>query len=265
MPGGSCRRPRRTAAIAVALAVFSAPACAARGSAVPAHPSTTSAPVTSPASAARAATVHYRFDDEFGGTRLNTSRWQANWLGTGSPVSEENNCYSPSQVSVGGGYLHLRAVRRTKGCARHPYVSGLVNTHMSFHFTTGYLEARVFLPATAGRIANWPAVWTDGYGNWPSTGESDVLEGMQGRACWAYHGPRQSDGADACPAGNFTWWHVFAESVTRTTTTYFYDGHRVGHSANVNAPHFLILNFAVPASGPLRIPSQMLVDYIRVR
>jgi len=208
----------------------------------------------------------FLFSDEFNGTHLDLAKWQPNWLGTGQPVSEENNCYTPSQVSVHGGALHLVAANKVKGCKDHPYISGLINTNKTFHFTTGRFEARVLLPVTSSKqIADWPAVWTDGYGNWPSTGESDIAEGITGHTCWAYHGPTESDGNDGCPAGNFTGWHVYAETVTRTTTTYYYDGHKVGQSPNVNAPHYLVFDLAVPYSGPRKIPAKMLVDYVHVQ
>jgi beta-glucanase (GH16 family) len=238
----------RVVAIATVLALWLLPSFGARA--------TNSAPKAKPAT--------YLFDDEFNGTHVDLSKWQPNWLGTNNPISEENNCYNKSQVAESGGYLRFQAVK--KSCKGHPYTSGIVTTHNTFHFTTGRLETRVFLPATSSKkVANWPAIWTDGYGEWPSTGESDVVEGITGQACWAYHGPNVSDGNDGCPSGNFTGWHVYAETVTKTTTTYYYDGHAVGHSRNVAAPHYVVLNLAVPAKGPVKIPGSMLVDYVRVR
>ena len=77
--------------------------------------------------------------------------------------------------------------------------------------------------------------------------------------------PTLSDGNDGCPSGNFTGWHVYAETVSHTTTTYYYDGHVVGHSHNVDAPHYVVLNLAVPSKGPVKIPGGMLVDYLRVK
>ena len=205
---------------------------------------------------------------------MDLTKWQPNWLGTTNTqitpaVSAEINCYDPAQVTEpGDGYLHLTAVTRSckpSGSKKTlSYASGLVNTHATFTFTTGHLEARVYLPAaSAGVIANWPALWTDGLGVWPATGESDVVEGLSGQACYAYHSPSPTTGA--CAVGDFTGWHTYGETVTPTNTTYFYDGVAVGTVPNVNAPHYIIMNNAVGGYGGPRVtPAGMLVDYIRV-
>ena len=40
-------------------------------------------------------------------------------------------------------------------------------------------------------------------------GEIDLLEGLQGSACYHWHGPRRV-GYGACPSGTFTGgWHTF--------------------------------------------------------
>ena len=71
---------------------------------------------------AASATSHPRspvFRDDFNGTTLDLTKWQPNWLGANNstitpPVNgAELSCYDPSQVSVAGGYLHLRAAARS--------------------------------------------------------------------------------------------------------------------------------------------------------
>ncbi|MDQ1519949.1 MAG: hypothetical protein QOI55_1022, partial [Actinomycetota bacterium] len=214
----------------------------------------------------------YRFDDEFIGRSLDLSKWQPNWLGPNNAATTkpsngaELSCYDPAQVAVpGDGTLHLRAARRS--CAanngvRYGYASGLVNTAPHFTFTQGHLEARVWLPGTS-TITNWPAVWTNGTGTWPTTGESDIMEGLSGKACYHYHSV--SGGPGGCAAGSFTGWHTYAEDVRHGVTTYFYDGRQVGWKLSVTAPHFIILNLGVGGwGGPISAPSEMLVDYVRV-
>jgi beta-glucanase (GH16 family) len=216
---------------------------------------------------------HYLFADEFNGRSLDLSKWQPNWLGPDNgavtkPVNgAERSCYDPSQVHVpGDGYLHLTAVARScraNNGSTYSYASGLVNTYRSFRFTDGYLEARVWLPGGSS-IKNWPAVWTDGTGTWPSTGESDVMEGLSGKACFHYHSP--SGGPGGCAPGSFTGWHTFAEDVHNGVTKYYYDGRYVGTMSSVRAPHYVILNLGVGGyGGDIEAPSQMLVDYVRVR
>ena len=226
----------------------------------------------------RPGTPHGRvlFFDDFNGGSLNHSRWQPNWLGANNgsitkPVNgEEASCYAPSQVSVGGGTLHLRAVSR--GCRAtnghtYAYASGLVNTRQHFTFRYGHMAARVWMPPGSSRTHNWPAFWADGTGTWPKTGEIDVVEGLSGANCYHFHSP--SGGPGACArmysAGG---WHIFSADWRRGIVRFYYDHQLVGtiRRGITNAPMFLILNLGVSSSisPPIRVPSEMRVDWVRV-
>src|SRR5262249_49466714 len=70
------------------------------------------------------------FRDDFNGTRLDASKWNASWFGNGSnpskPVNgQEDDCYDPNQAIVKSGYLIIAAVPHN--CLGHSYMSGLVN------------------------------------------------------------------------------------------------------------------------------------------
>jgi beta-glucanase (GH16 family) len=216
------------------------------------------------------------FSDEFTGTALDGTKWRPNWVGTtdaaiSKPVNTaEQGCYDPSQVSVSGGYLRLNAVARacraTNGVT-YPYASGLVQTKDHFTFTYGRVEARIWMPPGAGSIQNWPAFWTDGTGLHPKTGELDVVEGIAGRACFHFHSSLGEPGGCAT-AANPAGWHTYAADWRAGVVTYFYDGVQVGRITQgiTGAPMFVVLNLGLSStvSGPVALPSQMLVDYVRV-
>jgi beta-glucanase (GH16 family) len=216
------------------------------------------------------------FEDRFDGTTLDRSKWRPNWLAPNDaaitkPVnSNEQSCYDPAQVSVGGGVLHLRAVARlctANNGITYPYASGLVETAHDFTFTFGRVEARLWLPPGSGPIQNWPAFWTNGTGQFPVTGELDVFEGLEGRACWHFHSLAGAPGGCASPA-NPSGWHTFAADWQPGSVTYFYDGVQVGRitSGITAAPMYLVLNLGVSSgiSPPVTLPSEVLVDYVRV-
>jgi beta-glucanase (GH16 family) len=214
-----------------------------------------------------------KWADEFNGSSLDLAKWQPNWLGSSNTAitkavnGSEQSCYDPAQVAVTGGALKLTAVSRA--CNGYAYASGLVNSHSHYTFTHGYMEARVWLDGS-NTVKNWPAVWADGTGTWPTTGEIDVMEGLGGSPAWHYHwgsgGGSQVGGAPAM--GTRTGWHTFGADWETGSIKFYYDGQYVGQATSgvVNNPMYLILNYGVSASisGPIQVPSSFLVDYVRV-
>ncbi|NUK64930.1 family 16 glycosylhydrolase [Streptomyces lunaelactis] len=247
-------------------------------------PSASAAPVPSPSqttSTTGAAplgipgTWRPAFADEFNGTTLDSSKWNPNWLGcptcTTKPVnSAELGAYAPSQVSVSGGSLHLKAekVQTTANDGKtYAYRSGLVESNGKAQFTYGAFEARIYTPAASpGVIANWPAFWTDGQ-NWPEDGEMDVMEGLGGgKACYHFHSP--AGGPGGCAPGDFTGWHTYGAEWKPGSVTYYYDGKQVGQITTgiTSSPMYLILNNGVSTEhgGPIVTPADMMTDYVRV-
>src|ERR1700722_14469916 len=148
---------------------------------------------------------HLTFEDEFNEKQLNTDNWQPNWLGyTNNAItndvsgSYELSCFDPAQVTVSGGSLALTALhhpRTTKSGAPYQYDSGLVNTLAHYTFTYGFLEAKIWVPtstcgsgdvpkAPAKCVSDFPTFWaTEAAGS----SEIDVMEGLQGLACFHFH------------------------------------------------------------------------------
>ncbi|NUK24625.1 glycoside hydrolase family 16 protein [Streptomyces lunaelactis] len=213
------------------------------------------------------------FGDEFNGTRLDSSKWNPNWLGCPTCITKPVNAaelgaYAPSQVRVRGGSLHLKAERRQTTASdgkTYAYRSGLVESDGKAEFTYGAFEARIYTPASGTQIANWPAFWTNGQ-SWPEDGEMDVMEGLSGRACYHFHSP--SGGPGGCAPGDFTGWHTYGAEWNPGSVMYYYDGKQVGRITTgiTSSPMYLILNYGISTEhgGPLVTPADMMTDYVRV-
>jgi beta-glucanase (GH16 family) len=192
---------------------------------------------------------------------------------TGPINSEELECYSPSQVVEGGGELDLNLIAQAQtncpmdggGAVNEPYTSGMINSQGKFSFTYGYFETRVWLPGSATTGVDWGGVWAIG-ANWPTGGELDLVEGLDGQACWHFHD--SSGGPGGC-AGVYTGgWHTFGADWEPGSVTWYYDGQAVGSVTQgvTAAPMFLLATMALDNTygGPIQAPATLKIDYIRI-
>jgi len=213
-----------------------------------------------------------KFNDDFTGSSLNTKVWSTGWYGSGetNPVSDlEDDCYDPSQVVQSGGVLSLNLIKKATSCdGGNDYSTGAVSTAGKYTFTYGLVEARIWVPASQGQVANWPAFWTDGR-HWPADGEIDIAEGLGGQMCAHLHNSEHPSGiGPGCPPGLYAGgWHTFAVDWEPSSLTFYYDGKDIGSVTQgvTSAPMFLVLDYATgTAGGPTLAPATMKVDYVRV-
>ncbi|HEX7069253.1 MAG TPA: glycoside hydrolase family 16 protein, partial [Rhodothermales bacterium] len=135
----------------------------------------------------------------------------------------------------------------------------------NFEFTYGTASARIKLSEGAGL---WPAFWILGTGEWPATGEIDVMEHV-GAPDWtsvAAHGPGYSGDtpivsrAHFDPSDPLTDWHVYAVDWTADALVFSIDGREVYRATRAmieqhgawafDNPKYLILNLALGGGYP---------------
>lgn len=262
------RLHRRALLVAAVSIVASAWGCAS----APARASET------PAAAAGGRTI---FFDGFDGATLDRSKWTVRR--TEEVYNDEQQLYVDSSAALtiahgadaegaSGGALVITARyapggRGPKG-ERLDFISSRLDTRGKFEFDHGFAAARMKLPAGAGF---WPAFWILGTGDWPATGEIDVMESV-GDPEWtsvALHGPGYFGDTPLVnrwyfpPGADITGWHVYAVDWSNDELAFTVDGRLVyratrpmienyGRWAFDNSK-YLILNFAIGGAYPLKV------------
>ncbi|TAH05421.1 MAG: glycoside hydrolase family 16 protein [Sphingobacteriales bacterium] len=253
------------------------------------------------------------FFDDFSTPSLDTTKWNKEI--TGVHVNNELQAYVDTAATISlvqgndaegaqNGALQIKPVFTpnflTKDGQKFDFISGRINTKSKHEFTYGSFSARIKLPDGAGL---WPAWWMLGNGNWPETGEIDIMEyiGEKDWASAAVHGKGYSGDAALVdrmyfPKNNdVTQWHIYTVEWKPDTLLFIYDEipmlritkpmtHFFGDWA-FNNSKYLILNFAVGGVYPFKIngiakpyyglaetslqsikkgESKMLVDWVKV-
>ncbi len=199
--------------------------------------------------------------DDFEGAALDRSRWspeESCWGGG----NNERQCYTdrPENIAVENGVLKLKARKERfrgplypegmrddrAGVRLQRYTSGKIRTRNLASWTYGRFSARMKLPEGQG---TWPAFWMmpndDAYGQWPLSGEIDIMEavnlntpcdecpgGIETRTSAALHfGDRQPDNTyftkktkgdpQASPSDD---WHVYTVEWAEGLIQWFVDG-----------------------------------------
>lgn len=144
-----------------------------------------------------------------------------------------------------------------------PYLSGLITTERSFHFTYGYVEARVAIPPGKGI---WPAFWLlpvpavkGGKQQQPAPIEIDVFEsiGEPGKLhfTWFPNLPNQQKKGDgmAWDSGtDLSRFHDYGMMVTPKELIWYFDDREVRRVPNrdYHQPLYLLLNLAIGGNWP---------------
>ena len=203
-------------------------------------------------------------DEEF--DTLNTSLWTPYWFRDCHPGSTKNGVKTCSgNVKVENGNAVLQLSDSQSGALLSTNPKDGVPGHVGFQYTTGYVEARIYFPGTcSGGIHNWPAWWTTGQ-KFPSTGEIDIAEPLEGTMTTVYHST-DSDPAKwfvGCYAGGY---HTYGVHRKVGVNDIYFDGKlEFSYATNDgNAPHYLILNVGIWADKKTLGPAGAFkVDWVR--
>jgi beta-glucanase (GH16 family) len=242
--------------------------------------------------------------DEFEGAQLDPEVWFFE-TGDGSQYgipgwgNSELQWYLPDSARLEDGKLKITAKRETVGDFN--YTSARINTRDRFAFRYGRIEASIKLPSGQGL---WPAFWMlaqdSPYGDWPSSGEIDILEAVSldsiprpggfggGNSIFGtlhFGGGglgRIISGTEYVPSTDVTEdFHTYALEWDEFEIRWYYDGilyfvenswvsDAAPYPAPFDQPFHILLNLAVggdfPGSpdGSTPFPATMEVDWVRV-
>ena len=116
--------------------------------------------------------------DEFNGSSLDLTNWTYQTGGGGWGNNELQYYTSGDNVTVSSGTLKITAQEDTGNAyPGNDYTSSRIRTQNQGDWRYGKMEASIKLPQGQGI---WPAFWMmptgNVYGNWPSSGEIDIME-----------------------------------------------------------------------------------------
>lgn len=191
---------------------------------------------------------------------------------------------------IENGMLVIKAMEEDY-LGRH-YTSARLNTMVKGAWKYGRIEIRARLPATQGI---WPAFWMlpalARYGNWPASGEIDIME-LVGKEPGRVYGTLHYGNPHTWVSGHYDLpdgqtfaddFHVFALEWEPTAFRWYVDEHQyfaahewftskegASYPAPFDQEFYLIINVAVGGYWPGNpdatsvFPQSMYVDYVRV-
>jgi beta-glucanase (GH16 family) len=215
----------------------------------------------------------------FTGNTLDTSIWRAGWFGTGVTThvnGHELACYNSANVTMSGdGTVDLAVTDAISECSgrTEPFTAAILSSNPTdgrtaggFQYRYGLLEARVYFPRTDGEVVNWPVVMTLGH-NWPTDGEDDIAESLDGEPCFAWHFLGHTAGFTGCDNSLGPGWHTVAADWEPGSIHWYYDGRLVGVQTEgvTDEPMYIVLLNTVKAGEPaITQPAVVKVAYVKV-
>ncbi|WP_343694503.1 family 16 glycosylhydrolase [Flavobacterium sp.] len=242
------------------------------------------------------------WSDEFNGTTVDLTKWQS-ISGNGCPSlcgfgNAEAQRYDPNQATIvkegTNSYLNIEAKYQPSGSfPDQPYASSKLTTEGKYSLKYGRVEARMKLSNGQGA---WPAFWMlPVNGNWPYTGEIDIMEAkhrnpqsVDGTIHYDGNGYHFTGRSYSSPTDLSSDFHVYAVEWGPNFIKWYVDDllfHTATPNTTVNggwpfndSQFYIILNLAVGSAGtpytsvngagvapvPGDFPAKLQVDYVRV-
>jgi len=242
------------------------------------------------------------WSDEFNGTTVDLTKWQS-ISGNGCPSlcgfgNAEAQRYDPNQATIvkegANSYLNIQAKYEPNASfPDQPYASSKLTTEGKYSLKYGRVEARMKLSNGQGA---WPAFWMlPVNGNWPFTGEIDIMEAkhrnpqsVDGTIHYDGNGYHFTGRSYSSPTDLSSDFHVYAVEWGPNFIKWFVDDvlfHTATPNTTVNggwpfndSQFYIILNLAVGSAGtpytsvngagvapvPGDFPAKLQVDYVRV-
>ncbi|MGH9000685.1 MAG: glycoside hydrolase family 16 protein, partial [Acidimicrobiia bacterium] len=215
------------------------------------------------------------FADEFGGVRLDETKWDSGF-GWGPRSASTFGYCDPDHSVVGGGVLTQRIERRAQG--ERPFSVGCINTKRRFAQRYGYWETRMWVPGCRGARGSFWAKPEDG--SWPPG--LDVVEVRGARpdtarlsVVWKTDDGTVRRERFLAPGNNYAGgYHVFGAQWSPERTVWYVDGVERGRTnAGARAlgdggPFYAILDSQVHSAdstcGEDAESTHQYVDYVRI-
>jgi len=215
--------------------------------------------------AAKTTNMQLIWTDEFDGPEVNRSKWSlVNGGGGFGNMELQHYTDRVSNAQVRDGVLRITA--RCESFGREGHTSAKLSTEGATSWGPGHrVEVRAKLPIAKG---TWPAIWmlpaNKAYGEWPASGEIDIVEAVgctEGKVYGTVHtgayNHMKSSQAYNQKALMVSEWHTYAIQWEEAGIQWFVDDelystfaptHRSSDKWPFSQEFFLILNLAVGGS-----------------